>query len=74
MRNGERLPEPGAFILIDAEWMQVVSKAGNNVSVRRAQRGTSAVIHKVGGMVHYGETVVFEVPISVARDEWNAPR
>ena len=59
---------------IGAEWMQLSSRVGNRVSVRRGVRGTQPVIHPRDRMVHHGETVVFEVPISTYHDDWNFER
>lgn len=69
--SGERLPEPGSFLRVGAEWMELGSRIGNRVSVRRGQRGTAAMIHPANSMVHHGETVVFEVPVSTYQDDWN---
>ena len=69
--DAERVPEAGAFVLLDREWMEVVSALGKSVNVRRAQRGTQASAHDVGALVHYGKTVVREVPIAVSQEDWD---
>ncbi|MBL8861300.1 MAG: prepilin-type N-terminal cleavage/methylation domain-containing protein [Planctomycetes bacterium] len=70
--DGRRLPtEPGAHVLVGAEWMRVTSIDGGRVSVQRAQRGTSAAPHPTGSMVHWGTSLVREVPIATYRDDWN---
>jgi hypothetical protein len=47
--DGRSVPlEPDAHVLIDAEWMKVVSVDGGRVVVERAQRGTTAVRHDKG--------------------------
>jgi len=70
--DGEKIPkEPGAFVLVDAEWMRINSFDGRNVSVHRGQRGTKTAEHKRGAMVHYGQRLVREIPIATYREEWN---
>jgi hypothetical protein len=70
--DGDRLPkELGTFVRIDAEWMKLTGKTGDHAAVQRAQRGTQAVAHDVGALVHYGDTFVREVPINVTQEDWN---
>jgi hypothetical protein len=70
--DGRRIPtEPGAHVLVDAEWMQVASIDGGRVAVRRGQRGTSAAPHTAGSMVHWGTALVREVPVATYREDWN---
>jgi hypothetical protein len=67
-----RIPrEEDAFVLVDAEWMRVVSVDGRNVAVERGQRGTKAASHKAGAMVHHGLRLVREIPIATYREDWN---
>jgi hypothetical protein len=68
--NSERLPAPGGHVLLNGEWMELVSVTGGTVSVRRAQRGTKAAHHDSGSLVHYGRMLVREVPIAQHRGEW----
>jgi hypothetical protein len=68
--NSERLPALGGYVLLGAEWMEVVSVTGSTVAVRRAQRGTKAAHHEAGALVHYGRTLVREAPIAQHRGEW----
>ncbi len=65
-----KLPEIGAHVLVDAEWMQIVGVAGRTVSVRRAQRGAKAGHHDTGALVHFGRALVREAPIAQHRGEW----
>lgn len=69
--DGRRLPEPGAFVLLDAEWMQVVSTSGERLSVKRGARGTTPAPHEPGALVHHGMRVVREVPIATHQEDWN---
>lgn len=70
--DGRRLPtEPGAHVLIGSEWFRVSSIDGGRVAVQRAQRGTSAVPHAAGSLVHWGLALVREVPIATYREDWN---
>jgi hypothetical protein len=66
-----RLPEPNSFLLIDSEWMQLISSSGNTANVRRGQRGTQPAAHDVGAMVHYGHTVTREIAIGVCQEDWD---
>lgn len=59
------------YVLVDAEWMKVVTLDGNSVAVQRAQRGTTAVMHAAGAMVHWGERLVRAVPIATYREDWD---
>ncbi|MEZ6005020.1 MAG: prepilin-type N-terminal cleavage/methylation domain-containing protein [Planctomycetota bacterium] len=52
--RGERLPEPGAFLRIDGEWLQLQSVDGDRAAVLRGQRGTLAALHERGARVHFG--------------------
>ncbi len=69
--RGDRLPPVGSFLRLDAEWMEVRKVYGDNVSVRRGARGSEAKAHEAGAMVHFGETIVREIPISLYREDWN---
>lgn len=72
--RGDDLPGPGSHLLLDAEWMEVTGVREERVSVKRGVRGTAAVPHASGSLVHHGHTVVFEVPIAVHRDDWSYTR
>lgn len=66
-----RLPRDGAYVKIDGEWMQVVSRGANLVTVKRGQRGTEATVHASGARIHHGERMVREVPVELYREDWN---
>lgn len=66
----ERLPEPGGYVLVDAEWMRVRSVLAGGVQVERGVRGTTPRAHEEGALVHYGTTMVREVPIALHREDW----
>lgn len=70
--DGRKLPtEVGAFVLVGAEWMRVTSVDGGRVAVQRAQRGTSAGLHKPGDLVHWGTPLVREVVVATYREDWD---
>ena len=69
--DGTRLPPKGGHVLIDAEWMEVVSISANRAVVRRAARGSRAAIHEAGARVHYGQSLLREVPIAMQQEDWN---
>jgi hypothetical protein len=69
--DGMRLPEGGTHILVDEEWMLLLSKSGDRVNVKRAQRGTLAGAHKPGTLVQYGWSTTREIPIAMFREDWN---
>lgn len=69
--DATRVPrERGRHVRVDAEWMEVVSVSGRSLSVRRGVRGTPPALHKTGALVHYGETVLREVPLSIQQEDW----
>jgi hypothetical protein len=73
--NGSGLPyQKGRHILIDGEWMEVQSLRGDRVSVKRAARGTAAMPHEIGALLHHGQTVIVEVPVAMHSDNWNLGR
>jgi hypothetical protein len=65
-----KLPEPGAHLLLDSEWMLLVSVSGRSASVKRGQRGTQAAPHEAGTLVHFGRATAREVPIATHREDW----
>jgi len=68
----QRIPrEEGAYVLVENEWMQVLSLSGSSVAVKRGERGTKSVSHKAGAMIHYGLRLVREIPIATYREDWN---
>jgi hypothetical protein len=69
--DGRRVPEAGGFVLVDEEWLEVRSVVGEHVTVRRGQRGTPAVAHKAGAKLWYGWRTEIELPIGMAREDWN---
>lgn len=69
--DGRRLPEPGGFFLIDEEWFELRSVAGERVTVRRGQRGTEAVAHRPGAKLWYGWRTELELPLGTAREDWS---
>jgi hypothetical protein len=68
--NTEKLPEEGAYVRVDAEWLQILGVTGATVGVRRAQRGSKALGHESGALVHWGRRFVREAPIAQHRGEW----
>jgi prepilin-type N-terminal cleavage/methylation domain-containing protein len=66
----ERLPPPGSFVLVEEEWMRLLSVAGGEASVERGARGTSPTAHAARALVHHGERVEREVPLAVLREDW----
>jgi type II secretory pathway pseudopilin PulG len=70
--DDERLmPEAGTHIKLDGEWMLVKTVRSNQLTVERAVRGTRAMIHEAGTMVHWGLPLVREVPVDLYREDWN---
>jgi prepilin-type N-terminal cleavage/methylation domain-containing protein len=69
--DGARLPEPGAFVLVDSEWMQLTSVEGDSAAVKRGERGTTARSHPSGALVHWGAPLAREVVVTTAREDWN---
>jgi prepilin-type N-terminal cleavage/methylation domain-containing protein len=69
--DGERMPEPGAFVLVEAEWMQLVSVDGNSAAVVRGERGTTPRTHGKGALVHWGAPLARELVVTTCREDWN---
>lgn len=69
--DGARLPEPGAFVRIEAEWMQIVSVDGNSAAVKRGARGTTPRTHAKDALVHWGLPLSREVVVTTFREDWN---
>lgn len=65
-----RVPKVGGFMRVDAEWMEVKSKNGRRLSVKRGARGTEAEPHAAGSQISHGGTVVREVLVPTYRDDW----
>ena len=63
--------EEGAFVLVDAEWMQLGAPDSRGVAVTRGARGTTPLGHDAGSMVHWGQNLVLEVTVPTAREDWN---
>ncbi len=73
--DGGSLPyTKGRHVLVDGEWMEVVGLRGDRLSVKRAARGTTAVPHKAGATVRFGDTFSLEVPVMMHSDDWNLGR
>lgn len=70
--DARHLPDTeGAHVLVDGEWMEVLSRDGARLSVRRGARGTQALSHPKGAMVHWGQATVREVVVSGYREDWD---
>lgn len=70
VRDGRRIPADG-MILVDDEWMKVLSVNENRVAVQRGQRGTRAGVHPADVLVHHGWRIVREVPVDMTREDWD---
>jgi len=66
-----RLPAAGGHVLVDAEWMRIVSITRDGAAVERGQRGTSPAAHEVRALVHFGTPSVREVPIALVQEDWD---
>jgi len=72
VRDATRLPRgEGRFVKIGPEWMELVAIHDDSITVRRGVRGTLAVGHGEGDLVHWGFRLVREVPIPTAREDWD---
>lgn len=69
--RGSLLPAPGQYVLIDAEWMQVLDVSGDRLHVSRGQRATGPTPHEPGALIHSGAAVAVEVPVAAFREDWN---
>lgn len=70
--DDKRLPtQADSYVLVDAEWMKVLSIDGGRVAVQRGQRGTTAVQHAKDAMVHHGLRIVTETTVATYREDWD---
>ncbi len=72
LANGERFPgaDDGGFVKIDGEWLGYGERRGDRLQgLRRGQRGTKEIAHRVGARVHVGRTMTFVVPLAHAKDD-----
>jgi prepilin-type N-terminal cleavage/methylation domain-containing protein len=69
--EGDLLPEPGTYLRVGEEWMELVSASGRQAAVRRGARGTRARQHAVGELVHHGWASVREVSLPAYREDWD---
>jgi len=69
--DGSRMPEPGAYVRIGAEWMLVSSLDGDSAAVVRGQRGTTPRTHARGTLVHWGAPLTRELSVTTCREDWN---
>jgi hypothetical protein len=67
--DGERLPPAGSTVLVDEEWLELLSVEGASATVRRALRGTRAAVHEAGALVRSGRRSVREIPLGPLRWE-----
>ena len=68
--DGQRLPPVGSHVLIDSEWMKILSVDADTCTVARGQRGTAPLSHAAGAMVHFGEALSREVVVLTSREDW----
>lgn len=62
----------GGFVKIGFEWIRYGALDGDRLTgLRRGQRGTAALDHESGQLVHVGRQVEFVVPILHQKDDWN---
>jgi hypothetical protein len=71
VRDGRKLPAPPVMILVDEEWMRVLSVNENRVSVERGRRGTRAAPHSAEALVHHGWRMAREIPVDMTREDWD---
>jgi len=71
LEDGTRMPAAGAFVLVEAEWMQLSSVEGDSAAVTRGLRGTTARSHGKGALVHWGAPLAREVSVTTFREDWN---
>lgn len=67
-----RLPKgEDRYLKVGSEWMELKSVSSGQMTVRRGARGSRAVAHDAGELVHWGERIVREIPIALHHDDWN---
>jgi type II secretory pathway pseudopilin PulG len=69
--DGQRLPREGGFIKIDGEWMKLRSANDRRITVKRGVRGTTAMAHEMGAMIHWGLPLISEIPVATYREDWD---
>jgi len=71
VKDGRKLPPAGALILIDEEWMKVVSVHDGRVAVERARRATRAAVHPSDSLVHHGWRSERDITVDMTREDWD---
>ena len=61
------------YLRVDDEWMEVVSISGNELTVARGVRSTSAVRHENSAPVLVGRSFVHDIEIPAARSFFQGP-
>lgn len=68
--HADRVPLKDTYVLLEEEWMLVLSRGSNTLQVKRGQRGTRAQAHDGNGLLHFGRRLVRDIPIAQGRGDW----
>lgn len=71
VKDARRIPAENAMLLVDDEWLRVLSVNGDRLTVERGRRGTRPAAHAAETLVHHGWRVVREIPIDMTREDWD---
>lgn len=64
-------PPAGVHARVGEEWVRVTASRAGRLAVERGARGTRALDHAAGELVHFGAASVREQRIDVLREDWN---
>ena len=70
LTRGWELPEPGGFVRIDEEWMELLGVTDAGASVRRGARGSRVAGHAAGAVVHHGQPLAREAIVRMQTGRW----
>ncbi len=71
VENERHVPDAGELVLVDEEWMKILSKSGTRVAVERGQRDSQPTKHEGGALLHHGWRIVRDIPVALYREDWN---
>lgn len=67
----DRLPPEGTWVLLEEEWVRLLSSGRREVRIERGGRGSVAARHPAGTPMLYGERHMREIVVPLHREDWD---